>query len=494
MIIFITFAYQILGKMAEIIGRKNEIKEFDRIYRSSKAEFVVVFGRRRVGKTFIVNQLYSSQMCFYHTGLSPIENDSNVKKQLQNFAFSLANYGLKMDSVPDNWLEAFELLKRLVSEKPVVKGKRRVIFIDEMPWMDTPKSGFITGFEHFWNGWAANQSDIMLIVCGSAASWISDNLINNHGGLYNRVTREINLKPFTLSECRDYYKKHHITFDLYDQIQSYMILGGIPFYLDMLSPELSLAQNIDNLFFKKNAKLRLEYDRLFSSIFINADTYKEVVGVLKEKRIGFTRKEISQKTGVPYGGGLSKILKVLETNDLIVSYIPFGMTSKDTMYKLIDPYCLFYNYFAEIGNSENFFTENVNTSKLNAWRGYAFEDFCYSQTDSIKNALGISGVHTDICPFISKGTSETNGAQIDMVISRADRIINLCEIKFYTDDFTLTKQYDKELRHKITVLSDTVKKRLKYSPNIHLTLITTFGITQNEYSSRFQKVITIDDF
>lgn len=480
--------------MAEIIGRKNEVKEFNRIYKSSKAEFVVVFGRRRVGKTFIVNQLYSSQMCFYHTGLSPIENDSNIKKQLQNFAFSLANYGLKMDSIPENWLEAFELLKRLLSEKPVVKGKRRVIFIDEMPWMDTPKSGFITGFEHFWNGWAANQSDIMLIVCGSATSWISDNLINNHGGLYNRVTREIHLKPFTLSECKDYYKKHHITFDLYDQIQSYMILGGIPYYLDMLSPDESLAQNIDNLFFKKNAKLRLEYDRLFSSIFINADTYKKVVGVLAEKRIGFTRKEISQMADIPYGGGLSNMLKVLETNDLIVSYIPFGMTKKDTMYKLVDPYCLFYNYFAKVTNNENFFSENANTSKLNSWRGYAFEDFCYSQIDSIKKSLGISGVNTEICPFISKGTSENDGVQIDMVISRADRVINLCEIKFYTDDFTLTKQYDRELRHKMTVLTETAKKRLRYAPNIHLTLITTFGLKQNEYSSRFQNVITIEDF
>ncbi|MBQ3656385.1 MAG: AAA family ATPase [Bacteroidales bacterium] len=480
--------------MADLTGRKNEIKEFNRIYNSSKTEFVVVFGRRRVGKTFIVNHLYSSQMCFYHTGLSPIEDENNAKKQLQNFTFSLANYGLKVNSAPENWLEAFELLKQLIISKPVEKGKRRIIFIDEMPWLDTPKSGFMTGFEHFWNGWAANQSDIMLIVCGSATSWISDNLINNHGGLYNRVTREINLKPFTLSECREYYKKHRISFDIYDQIQSYMILGGIPYYLDMLSPEKSLAQNIDTLFFKKNAKLRLEYDRLFSSIFINAEAYKKVVSVLKEKRIGFTRKEISEKTSIPYGGGLSKMLKILEANDLITSYIPFGMTKKDTMYKLVDSYCLFYNFFEAETKNENFFSENINSPKLNAWRGYAFEDFCFSQIDKIKNALGITGVLTEISPFIKKGTSEEDGVQIDMVISRADRILNLCEIKFYTDDFTLTKQYDKELRHKMTLLSETAKKRLRFSPNIHLTLITTFGLRQNEYSSRFQNVITMEDF
>ncbi len=479
--------------MAELIGRKNEIKEFKHLYNSSKAEFVVVYGRRRVGKTFIVNHLYSSQMCFYHTGLSPIEKENNTKKQLQNFAFSLASYGLKIDSTPENWLEAFELLKQLIASKTVAKGRRRIIFIDEMPWLDTPKSGFITGFEHFWNGWAANQSDIMLIVCGSATSWISDNLVNNHGGLYNRVTREINLKPFSLSECKEYYKKHNINFDRYDQIQSYMILGGIPYYLDMLSPEKSLAQNVDNLFFKKNAKLRLEYDRLFSSVFVNSDTYKKVVGVLKEKRIGFTRKEISQKTSIPYGGGLSKMLNVLEANDLIISYIPFGMTKKDTMYKLIDPYCLFYNFFASETKNENFFSDNVNTTKLNAWRGYAFEDFCFSQTEKIKNALGISAVQTSIAPFIKKGDSEDDGAQIDMVIDRADRVIHLCEIKFYTDDFTLTKSYLKELRHKMTVLSETVQKRLKFAPNNRLTLITPFGLKTNEYSGNFQNVVTIED-
>ncbi len=480
--------------MKDIIGRKKEINEFNRIYNSSKAEFVVVFGRRRVGKTFIINQLYSSKMCFYHTGLSPIEKENNTKKQLQNFAFSLSNYGLQIHSAPKNWLEAFELLKQLVSNKPKIEGERRIVFIDEMPWLDTPKSGFLTGFEHFWNGWAANQNDIMLIVCGSATSWISDNLINNHGGLYNRITREINLKPFTLKECREYYKKHHITFDIYDQIQAYMIFGGIPFYLDMLSPEKSLAQNVDTLFFKKNAKLKLEYDRLFSSIFINAEAYKKIVSVLKEKRIGFTRKEIAQKTGIPYGGGLSNMLKILEANDLIISYIPFSLTKKDTMYKLIDSYCLFYNFFESESKNENFFSENINTSKLNSWRGYAFEDFCYSQIESIKQALGITGVHTEINPFISKGTLDTDGTQIDMVINRADRVVNLCEIKFYTEDFTLNKQYDRELRHKITVLSDTIHKRLKFSPNIQLTLITTFGLKKNEYSSRFQKVITIDDF
>ncbi|MBR4272797.1 MAG: hypothetical protein IKQ30_08160, partial [Bacteroidales bacterium] len=247
------------------------------------------------------------------------------------------------------------------------------------------------------------------------------------------------------------------------------------------------------LFFKKNAKLRLEYDRLFSSVFVNSDTYKKVVGVLKEKRIGFTRKEISQKTSIPYGGGLSKMLNVLEANNLIISYIPFGMTKKDTMYKLIDPYCLFYNFFASETKNENFFSDNVNTTKLNAWRGYAFEDFCFSQTEKIKNALGISAVQTSIAPFIKKGDSEDDGAQIDMVIDRADRVIHLCEIKFYTDDFTLTKSYLKELRHKITVLSGTVQKRLKFAPNIRLTLITTFGLKKNEYSGNFQNVVTIED-
>jgi len=477
--------------MGNIIGRDSEIAEFQRIYKSGKAEFVVVFGRRRVGKTFLVSELYKDDMCFYHTGLTPIEEVSK-ENELQNFAYSLSRYGLDIKSAPKNWLEAFELLIKLVSDKQSVKNKRKVIFIDEMPWMDTPKSGFITGFEHFWNGWASKQKDIMLIVCGSATSWISDNLINNHGGLYNRVTQQIRLSPFTLRECKDYYKKQNISFDNYDQIQSYMVFGGIPYYLDMLQNNLSLPQNIDNLFFTKSAKLKLEYDRLFSSLFINPEAYKKVVELLATRRIGFTRKEIADNTKIPYGGGLSNMLKVLETNDLIISYIPLGLTKKDVHYKLVNSYCLFYNYFRKEKN-ERFWQENNLSAKLNSWRGFAFEEVCYSHIGKIKEALGISGIQSEVYPFIKKATEDEDGVQIDMVIQRADRVLNLCEIKFYSDDFKITKQYDQELRRKITALQESVQKKKKDVSNIHLTLITTYGLLANEYSGKVVNVVSMKE-
>ncbi|MCQ2974331.1 MAG: ATP-binding protein [Bacteroidales bacterium] len=479
--------------MNEVVGRDKEVAEIQKIYQSKKSEFLVVFGRRRVGKTYLISELFKKEMCFYHTGLSPIENQNTLENQLQNFCYSLIHYGLQINTKPKNWLEAFELLISLLSNIKTVKNKRRVIFIDEMPWMDTPKSGFMTGFEHFWNGWASRQKDILLIVCGSATSWITDKLINNHGGLYNRVTREIKLSPFTLAECKEYYKTKNISFDTYDQIQNYMIMGGIPYYLDMLEPNLSLAQNIDNLFFKKNSKLRLEYNRLFSSIFINAEGYKNIVKCLAQKRIGFTRKEIAEITKIPYGGGLSNMLNTLEINDLIISYIPFGLTKKDIHYKLIDSYCLFYNYFESISSNSSYWQKNNQSSKLNSWRGFAFEEVCYSHINKIKEKLGISGIQSEVYPYIQKASKEEDGVQIDMVIERTDRVLNLCEIKFYTEQFKITKQYDEELRHKYTVLSEMVEKRKKDFANIHLTFITTFGLKSNEYSSRILNVITGKD-
>lgn len=477
--------------MGNIIGRSREIAEFQRIYKSKKAEFVVVFGRRRVGKTYLVSELYKDDMCFSHTGLTPVEECSK-ENELRNFSFSLARYGLKINKVPADWLEAFELLIQLISSKPSAKGKRKVVFIDEMPWMDTPKSGFITGFEHFWNGWASKQSDIMLIVCGSATSWISDNLINNHGGLYNRVTQQIKLSPFTLKECKSFYKSRNLNFDNYDQVQSYMVFGGIPFYLDMLQSNLSLPQNIDNLFFEKSALLRLEYDRLFSSLFINPEAYKKVVALLSKKRIGYTRKEIAEQTNIPYGGGLSNMLRILETNDLVISYIPFGLTKKDIHYKLVDSYCLFYNYFCSETNPQ-FWQQNNLSTKLNSWRGFAFEEVCYSHISQIKNALGISGVQSEVYPFVQKSKDESDGVQIDMIINRTDRVINLCEIKFYNNNFKITKQYDQQLRNKVSALLETVQKKSKDICNIHLTLITTYGLSSNEYSGKVVSVVTMND-
>ena len=473
----------------QIIGRKREIQELEDLYSSGKPEFVVVYGRRRVGKTFLVRELMGDRLSFCHTGLSPLELGGSALKnqQLQAFHSSLVRYGDPHSSVPNNWLEAFDCLISLLEKKT---ESRLVVFIDELPWMDTDRSGFMTALEHFWNGWAAGNVRVMLIACGSSTSWINDKLVNNHGGLYGRLTSEIKLNPFTLGECEEYFDHAGLVIDRYDQVQCYMVFGGIPFYLSLLKRGQSIAQNIDRLFFAPTGILRVEFDRLFASAFVNAEDCKAIVTLLATKRMGFTRKEIAKKTGLPYGGGLTNTLRTLIVSDFVSTYVNYAHTERHTYYRLSDMFCLFYLHFIanhRRSGKETFWQNNIVSPGLNAWRGFAFEAVAFSHIFQIKRALGISSVQVEVCPWHSDRV--TDGAQIDMVIDRADHVVNLCEMKFSSDDFKVDASYDKELRHKMTVFAEETKSR----SSLHLTLVTTYGLASSPYSSRFQNVITMND-
>ena len=475
-----------------MIGRKKEIAELNYLYEDGKAEFVAIYGRRRVGKTYLVDETMAGRITFRHTGLSPIEgknlNKSPTKAQLQAFYYSLLQHGMKKEHCPKDWLEAFFMLEMLLQQKD--SGERQVVFIDELPWMDTARSGFITGLEAFWNGWACHRKNLMLIVCGSANSWILDKLINNHGGLYNRVTREIKLEPFSLFECEQLLMDKGAALSRYDITQSYMILGGIPYYLNYLRRGKSLAQNIDDLFFSRNAVLRSEYDRLFSSAFTNPEMMKKIVEFLGRKSTGFDRMEIVAGTGISDGGMLSDALNSLIVSDFIVKYIPFGMSKRKEHYKLIDPFCIFFLRFVKGTDAmdEAFWLENVNAPALVSWRGYAFENVCFHHIRQIKEALGISGVSTQQSAW-SKREDDQGGTQIDLIIARKDNVVNMCEIKFYGDMFSVDKSYDLVLRHRQSLLAKELSPRM----SIHNTLITTFGLRNNEYSGIFSKVITLDE-
>lgn len=474
----------------KIIGRQKEQQELWDLYNSGRPELVVVQGRRRVGKTYLVRELFDSKMTFYHTGLSPAElsaeKGSLQKMQLASFYSSLVRYGFN-GTAPNNWLEAFDKLRDLLESKD--REERLVVFIDELPWMDTPRSFFISAFEHFWNGWGSGRSNLMLIVCGSATSWINDKIINNKGGLYNRITAEIILTPFSLGECEQLYKHLGVAMDRYDQLQAYMITGGIPYYIVMMDKRLSLAQNIDNLFFVKCAKLKNEFTRLFNSLFTNPDDYITIVKLLGNKRIGYTRKEIAEETSIAYGGGLTAILKALEASCFIEAYTPYNGSNRDIRYRLTDPFCLFFTHFLDTNKSTDpqFWQNNLLMPTLTAWRGFAFENVCTLHIKQIKQALGINGVYTECSSWSSK--SSPRAAQIDLVINRADHVVNLCEMKFTADDFHIDKSCDADLRHKLTTFIEETKCR----SSIHITLVTTYSLSRNEYSGRVQSVVTMDD-
>lgn len=475
-----------------MVGRKKEIQELNDLYSSGNAEFVAIYGRRRVGKTYLVDQTFEGRITFRHTGLSPIENrktdDGLLRSQLRSFHESMLRQGLEADHCPKDWIEAFFMLSMALQK--IDDGSRQLIFLDELPWMDTPRSFFITALENFWNGWACHRPNFMLIVCGSANSWIMNKLVNNHGGLYGRLTYQIKLSPFTLGECEEYFKSRNIDLTRYDIVQSYMILGGIPYYIGYMKRQLSLAQNIDNMFFIKGAQLRDEYNRLFSSVFDNPDRVKEVVAFLSRRNAGYTRDEIAAYLEISNGGTLSVILSALVASDFVIKYVPFGLSKRKVHYKLVDQFCLFYLKFVEGHDSlsEGFWLQNLSSQNIVTWRGLAFENVCFNHISQIKNALGISGVKTTQSAWSKRGDDE-EGAQIDLLISRADNIVNLCEIKFYNDLFTVDGDYYRVMMRRQSLLEPYLKRGM----GIHNTLITTFGLFRNKYSGVFTNVVTLDE-
>ncbi len=473
-----------------MVGREKELKELNKLYDSGRAELVAIYGRRRVGKTYLVDEAFQGRITFRHAGLSTLNDGTNglLKAQLDHFYNSLRLYGMDKAERPRSWLDAFFLLEKLLQS--LDDGSRQVIFLDELPWMDTPRSGFIRAFEGFWNTWGCHRKNLMVIICGSANSWMMNELINNHGGLYGRVTHEIKLAPFSLAECEMFYRERNIPFSRYDIVQSYMIFGGIPYYMGYMNEELSLAQNVDNVFFSKRAELKLEYDRLFQSVFKRPEAIKAIVELLYTKNMGYTRKDIADKLKVSDGGHLTKDLNALIASDFVTKYVPFGLSRKEDYYKLTDSFCLFYLHFVknQTSKSNRFWQQNSVLPEIVIWRGYAFENVCFNHIEQIKDALGISGVISSESAWCKKEDDEA-GMQIDLLIARKDNAINMCEIKFYSDDYVVNKEYYRTILRRLDILS----RKLSPKMSIYSTLITTYGLKRNEYSSAFVKTITLDD-
>lgn len=474
-----------------IVGRQAEIAELEKLYHSDRPEFVAVYGRRRVGKTFLIKQALKGRITFQHTGVSPIDQDSDrgqMRMQLESFYYALLNQGLEGYKPPKTWMEAFFLLEQLLQN--LDNGERQVVFIDELPWMDTPRSGFLPAFENFWNGWCSGRDNIMLIVCGSATSWILSNLSRNKGGLYGRLTSEIKLSPFTLRECAMYFRHVGIEMSQYDILQSYMVFGGIPYYISYFQKGLSFEQNVDNILFGSKPRLRDEFNRLFAAIFSNPDDSKKIVRLLATRHAGFTREEISKGTGLPLGGGLSTTLAALAESDFITGYSPYGMPKSTVCYKLMDNFCLFWLKYVEPNSKDaGFLTDNMASDILKAWHGVAFEEVCWQHIQPIKRALGIDGVRASLSAWAMRGDDSQDGAQIDMLIVRDDNVVNLCEMKFASTPYSISKDEEMRLRHRIEALKATLSPK----QTVHLTMITTYGVAYGKHSGIVQKEVRMED-
>lgn len=471
--------------MNQLIGRKEEEQILKEALRSPEAEMLAVIGRRRIGKTFLVASVYKKELAFEITGVQ----DASRSQQLRTFADQLRYLAEVEISPPKDWLDAFFMLRKHL--EPKMGKKKVVLFFDELPWLATPRSGFLKALGYFWNSWASRQN-MVLVICGSAASWMIKKVVNNKGGLHNRITKYIHLKPFTLAETEVYFKARGIRLNRYQIVQLYMALGGVPHYLKEVKKGKSAVQNIDQILFSEASFLKNEFSRLYPALFDNADHHIAIIRALAKKRQGLARQQIIQLAKTPQGGATTTVLDELLQSGFIGAYYPLGKKKKEMLYRLTDEYSLFYLQFIENKQNEGSGTwmRLSQTQEYAAWSGYTFESICLKHIPQIKKALGISGVYTTAASFYRKGAKDEKGAQIDLVLDRNDQIIHLFEVKFHNKVFTLSKDAAEKLREKRDVFEETTGTHKQ----LFISLITTFGLKPNEHSiGLIDQVLQLDD-
>jgi uncharacterized protein len=470
----------------EIAGRQEEIALLRSLFDKNESSFVAVYGRRRVGKTYLIRQVYENEIVFECSGL----NQETTAPQLENFWITLTDLQPHTRPLPTprTWLQAFAQLRTYLNS--LQTDTKKVIFLDEIPWFETNRSGFLAALDNFWNQFCTKRKDIILVICGSAASWIIDKVINNQGGLHNRLTHRILLMPLTLGETKAFFELKNVKLNLKDIAQIYMCVGGVPFYLKDIEAGDSVPLILNRLFYQKQAILKNEFINLYAALFKNNTVHEKVVEALSSKNKGLTRNEIIQETGIKGGGGLTVVLEELTQCGFIMPIYPINKAKEDCLYRLIDEYSLFYFKFLKDGKTKSSWTQITESPSYKIWSGYAFENLCFKHTDQIKKAFGISGVITNEYSYVLKGNADQQGIQIDMIIDRADNCVNILEVKFYNTEYEVSETYARQLLHKATIFQE--KTRLK--KNVFITMLTVFGVKKNEhYLMAVTNQLLIDD-
>lgn len=466
-----------------IIGRGREKDIISKCLESKRPEFLVIYGRRRVGKTYLVREFFNEKFSFYTTGIP----DAKTRNQLKAFNESLNYYGDDIKTIPKDWFEAFRRLRKILESKDVycdASSGKKVVFIDEVPWMDTARSDFKSAFDFFWNSWGSTQENLLLIVCGSATSWIINNILNDKGGFHNRITRQIHINPFSLGECKLFYNDNGINLNRDQMIESYMIFGGIPYYLNLLDSRLSLTQNVDSLIFDERGDLHYEYDQLFKSLFKKPNNHIKIIETIAGSKRGLQRSDLAEKSGVSDGEGLTKALRELEQCGFIRKYRNITTSKNGSFYQVIDPFVLFCLYFRnrKIKTWKSF----IKSPDYYTWRGNAFETVCLEHIPQIKAALGISGIESSEYSWKSK--KKKGGAQIDLLIDRRDDVINICEMKCTDNVYEVDAYYRENLNNKVASFIEEVNPK----KSVHVILITSNGYKRNEYSDVVQNDVEPD--
>ena len=475
----------------KITGRQDEIKRLKNYISSDQSEFIAIYGRRRVGKTFLIKELFGNQFVFRVTG----KEKATMTQQLAFFADAMSDY-FDGEYTFNNWKEAFRALSKAVEQK---SAGPKIIFIDELPWLETPKSGFLGDLEHFWNNWAYYRNDIKLIVCGSATSWMLDNIINSRGGLHNRVTHQILISPFTLKETEQYFQSRGFSYERTEIIDCYMALGGVAYYLSLFDEGKSVAENIDILCFAKGGNLISEFEKIYKSLFKKADNHLAVIRALNTVGKGMTRLELIKNAKIPNNGNLTTVLDELEQCEFIRSYSPFGKSKKDKIFQLTDMFSLFHLRFIDGKNTfeKNHWAKTIGTPEYNSWCGYAFEMLCLHHIDQIVSGLGIDGMIYTPCSWAYRPSPDTinnpdidddlkTGAQIDLLIDRNDKTITVCEMKYCDGEYVIDKDYNQRIQDRLR----TFKKATKTRKTIVHAFITPQGLANNMYARKAGRQVT----
>ena len=470
----------------KIAGRKEEIALLQSILEEEESSFLAVYGRRRVGKTYLIRQVYENDIVFDCSGV--LEDD--MSQQLESFWRTLLrmNPQTQPSLPPKTWIEAFFQLRDYLDN--LKSDKKKVVFLDEIPWFETQRSGFLSALDNFWNMYCTKRTDIILVICGSAASWIIDRVINSRGGLHNRLTHRLLLKPFTLGETKAFFELKNIKLRLKDIAEIYMCLGGIPFYLKDIKAGFSVPQVLDQLFFGDGAKLKDEFQNLYAALFKNHAVHEKVVTALASKNKGLTRTEVIQTSGIQSSGELSTVLEELVQCGFVRQIFPIMKTKEDSLYRLIDEYSLFYFKFLVDDTTTSSWAQIVQNPVYKIWSGYAFENLCFKHTFQIKKAMGFHGIITNEYSYVSKGNADQEGMQIDMIIDRADNCVNILEVKFHNTEYEVSESYGRQLLHKATIFQE----RTRLKKNVFITMLTVFGVKKNEhYLTAVTNQLLIDD-
>ncbi len=469
----------------KIIGREKEQIILSTLKESKSPEFLAVYGRRRVGKTYLIREFFQDDIMFSLTGAY----GEGMNVQLGYFHAAMKHCDSKLRKNVKNWPEAFEQLIDFLNRHKVRAGKKRIVFFDELSWLDTPKSGFLSALGHFWNSWGSSQPDLILIICGSSSSWITRKVFKDKGGLHNRVTRRLLLEPFTLSECEKFFLSKDIDYDRRSIVDSYMIFGGIPYYLSLFERGKSVVQNVDSLCFSSNAPLRDEFHEMYASLFKHSEKHVAIVKALARKRKGLTRDEIIAATGRNSGGGLSSDLEELQQSGFLDSHYDYSGKADRYLYRLKDHFSLFYlsHMQGKKAKGEQYWQSMQETGGYNNWAGHSFEQLCLNHTLQVKAALGVTGVITRISTW--RSTKADTNIQIDLIIDRADNVVDLCEIKYSKNSFLVDKAYSEKLLTRKEAFQSETKTR----KTMHLVLITCYGLKLNAYSHNIQNTVTLKD-